>query len=819
MPMTAETSLKSNAITEWFESMGWEAFEFQKQCWQDYQAGQSGLIHAPTGLGKTFAAFGGPVLEALSEEEPERQQLQVLWVTPLRALANDTADALQRMLQAVGLNWEVGIRHGDISSAQRSQQKKQLPEVLIITPESLSLLLSYPESTIKFKQLRCIICDEWHELMGTKRGVQTELAIARLRSIAPQARSWALSATIANLEDAIRVLLGTDWKAGKLIQGKLPKRIEVETLMPEEIENFPWAGHLGIKLVHTVIERIKSARTTLVFTNTRSQTELWYQSLIKTAPELADQVNVHHGSLDRDLRREVEARLDSGEIRAVVCTSSLDLGVDFTTVEQVIQIGSPKGIARLTQRAGRSGHQPGATSKILGVPTNALEILEFAAAREAVRLGEIEARLPIRNALDVLVQHVITMALSTQLTEDALKQEVMSTYAFAEMSETDWQWVIDFAAGKVGALSAYPEYHKVQIARNGQLDVPNSTLARMHRMSIGTITSDSEIQVKYQKGGSLGQIEERFVSRLKPGDQFHFAGKRLELVRFRGMTAYVRKARSRAGNTPTWAGGRAPLSSELANAVSREIHYLREHPEQPRSREVKRLKPLLDIQQKRSELPGTTELLIEFCQIKRTWNAFVFPFAGRMVHEGLAALSAFRLSRETPLTLKTTINDYGFSLQSTRPFSLTDEDMRSVLTFENLTADLLECMNATELARRQFREISRVAGLVFQGYPGQQKSAKSLQMSSGLLYDVLVKYDPENRLVEQAKLELLERQLEQTRLQAALRDIASKPIKILETKRLSPFAFPLWAESLHQQVSSESWSQRVATLAAEQAKE
>lgn len=811
MPSTAQPrNTFSEKIESWFDALGWEVFAFQRQAWSAYAKGKSGLIHAPTGVGKTYAAFGGPAAEAL--QRPVSSGLQVLWITPLRALANDTADALRRMIEALELDWQVDIRHGDVSSTTKARLRKQLPQVLVTTPESLCLLLSYAEAPQLFAKLRCVVCDEWHELLGSKRGVQAELALSRLRTLAPELRIWGLSATIGNLPEALATLLGKASAEGVIVSGNIRKEVSIETLLPDTIENFPWAGHLGIRLLPAVVERIKAARTTLVFTNTRSQTEMWHQGLLKAAPELADVLAVHHGSVDRELRKSVEAGLDDGSLRAVVCTSSLDLGVDFSPVEQVIQIGSPKGIARLMQRAGRSGHRPGVPSRILGVPTNALEILEFAAAREAMQRGEIESRKPRLNCIDVLLQHLISTALSRCAHEAEIKEEVFSTAAFAGLDEQDWAWVMGFAKGTVGALTAYPEYQKIAEDEDGQLIVPSKSIARFHRMSIGTITSDSEVTVKFQRGTTLGHIEEGYISRLKPGDVFHFAGRRVALVRFRHMTAYVKSAGKRAVSTPTWAGGRAPLSSELAHAVARLLNKDSVSQSTP---EIESLRPLLLIQQERSQLPGDAELLVEYGQFRRAWSVFIYPFAGRLVHEGLAALAAYRLSRGTPLTLKTTVNDYGFSLQSAKPFAVDDEAVRAWMSPERLTEDLLECLNTTELARRHFREIARVAGLTFQGFPGQQKSVRSLQMSSGLLFDVFEKYDTDNRLLQQARRELLDRQLEHTRLLTTLQSCALRPLRLIETPRPTPFAFPLWAEALHDQISSESWSDRVAAFSAE----
>ena len=804
---------QKKSINQWFHSQCWQVFPFQEKTWKAYLSGKSGLIHAPTGIGKTYAALGGPVIQALSEAK-ESKGLQILWITPLRALANDTASAISRLLSGLNMNWDVEIRHGDISSSVRQRQRRRLPHVLVTTPESLTLLLSYKDAEDKFKGLRCVVCDEWHELLSTKRGVQTELALARLQSIQPNLRRWGLSATIGNIDEALTVLTGHSITDSLVIEGKHHKVIEINTLLPEKIENFPWSGHLGTKLVKSVIEQIKNVGSTLVFTNTRAQSEIWYQSLLKADPALDSKIAIHHGSLNREIRNSVEQRLHDGDLKAVICTSSLDLGVDFSPVEQVIQIGSPKGIARLIQRAGRSGHRPGATSKIYGVPTNALEILEFAAARQAVKLGEIESRIPISAPLDVLLQHVITMSLNATLSELRLKKEIQTTAAYENLKDQDWNWVMGFAKGHVGALKAYPEYQKVKEV-DSVLTVASKSIERMHRMSIGTITSDSEITVKLVSGPILGQIEERFVGRLKPGNHFNFAGSRLELVRFRGMVAQVKRAKNKLGNTPSWQGGRAPLSSELASAVSRELSHRKTGSESKFSKELDRLSSLLQIQSERSLIPSRDFLLVEQCRVRRTSNLFCYPFAGRLVHEGLAAIVAYRLSKKFPITLRTTVNDYGFSIQSARKFEVDEEILRELFQLKNLTEDLIECMNTTELARRQFREISRIAGLVFQGYPGQQKAVKSVQISASLLYEVFEKYDKENLLLQQAKAEILERQLEQTRLIHTMNRINECSIRVILKKKLSPFAFPLWAESLHEQVSTESWSERVALIAAE----
>ncbi|MGJ3243261.1 MAG: ligase-associated DNA damage response DEXH box helicase [Opitutales bacterium] len=804
-------------LTAWFADQGWEPFPFQEAAWGAWQAGESGLIHAPTGLGKTFAAWGGPLLDGMASDEPTdvAPPIRLLWITPLRALAGDTLYSLQQPLDALGLGyWQVELRTGDTSSSVRQRQRKRLPTALITTPESLSLLLSYPDWQQLFRSLQTVVVDEWHELLGTKRGVQTELGLARLRGLLPDLRSWGLSATLGNLDQAMACLLGPK-QAGRLIRGVHDKQIVVETAIPPDMERFPWAGHLGIKQVQAVAKAIRQARTSLVFTNTRAQTEIWYQALRDALPEetAAGQIGVHHGSIDREDRMATERALDAGTLKAVVCTSSLDLGVDFTPVDQVVQIGSPKGVARLMQRAGRSGHQPGAVSRILGVPTNALELVEFAAARDAIRRGEIEAREPVREPLDVLVQHLATCALGGGFDPEALRAEVRATYAYQDLNDTSWAWALTFVTRGGKALAAYPQFTRVQPdPETGRLTLPDPRLARQHRMSIGTITSDAAVAVRIGNGRVIGSVEEWFISRLKPGDVFSFAGRRLQLVRFRDMVARCKPATRAKGSVPSWQGGRSPLSSELAHAVSRLMADPSIDPDAP---ELHAAEAVLEIQRTWSAIPHDGLLLVESTRVRQGYHVAFFPFAGRLVHEGLSALVAYRLGREITLSVRTTPNDYGFSLQTPKSWEPDEALVRSLFTPDNLLDDLVACMNAAELARRQFREIARVSGLVLQGFPGRQsKTNRQLQVSSGLLFDVFERYDPENLLLRQARREILERQLELTRLRGTLDRLSGLPVRIVETERLTPLAFPLWADQLGATVNTESRDQQIARMLA-----
>lgn len=812
------------SIREFFAARGWTPFTFQEEAWRAYLAGKSGLIHAPTGVGKTFAAWGGVIDDYLrdhpdagtgepfSAETDTGEPCMALWITPLRALANDTLESLIAPVRALNLPWTIELRHGDTPSSVRQRQKKRFPTALVTTPESLTLLLSYPDARTKFRNLRAIVVDEWHELLGSKRGTQTELALARLRTWLPDIRMWGLSASLGNLDEAMDVLLGNRI-GGTLVQGDIPKEIEVDTLIPDDIESFPWSGHLGVKLLDAVIERIEAARSTLFFTNTRSQTEIWFRAIREKRPDWEDRLFIHHGSLERELRKEVEAALDDGRAKAVVCTSSLDLGVDFSPVDQVMQVGSPKGVARLLQRAGRSGHQPGKVSRVVGVPTNAFELIEFAAARDALAARAIESRHALEKPLDVLTQHIVTTALAGPFDPAELFREVTSTRAYRDLTKAEWRWAVDFVASGGEALSAYPDYRKLELV-DGRYQISSPRIARFHRMSVGTITSDSEVIVKFQTGRVLGSVEEGFVSRMKPGDTFNFAGRRLQLVRFHGFNATVKAAGRRKGSIPSWQGGRMPLSSELARAVGQKMRDANAGTYS--GREMEAARNLLEIQKALSVLPIDGVFLAEHCRNRYGFFCFLYPFAGRLVHEGLAALVAWRLAQSQPITIRTTASDYGFSLQTQTPFVVDAEALAHWFSKDNLLDDLLACMNSAELAKRKFREISRIAGLVIQGYPGQRKNARQVQASSGLLYDVFTRYDPDNLLLDQARREILEQQLELTRLSRTLDTIAGAEQVIRETKQFTPMAFPLWADQQKTEMAStEDWESRILRMVSE----
>ncbi|QNK74977.1 ligase-associated DNA damage response DEXH box helicase [Variovorax sp. PAMC28562] len=823
----------SSPAIEWFEARKWKPFKFQRVVWKAIAAGESGLLHATTGAGKTYAVWLGALLafatvpkttkgqkaetpaalpSAATTKKKVAPPLAVLWLTPMRALAADTLRALQQPLEALAPDWSAGARSGDTTSAERAAQNARLPTVLVTTPESLSVLLSCADASEVLGSVKMVVVDEWHELLGNKRGVQVQLALARLKRWNPALIVWGMSATLGNLHEAMGTLLGSGSSAGTMVQGEVPKKLVIDSLLPGRAERFPWGGHLGLTMLPQVIEEIASSKTTLVFTNTRSQSEIWYQAMLEAKPEWAGLIALHHGSLDRAVREWVEAGLKSGELRAVVCTSSLDLGVDFLPVERVLQIGSPKGVARLLQRAGRSGHAPGRPSRITLVPTHSIEMVEGAAARAAIAAGHIEARSTPEQPLDVLVQHLVTVALGGGFMPDDLYDEVRSTAAYAQLSRESWDWCLAFVRQGGPSLAAYPDYQRAVPDAEGVWRVPDTRLARRHRMNIGTIVSDASMTVQFVGGAKLGSVEESFAARMKPGDCFLFGGRMLELVRIHEMTAWVRRASGKRPAVPRWNGGRMPLSTTLADAVVQQLALAGEGKYD--SPELQCVRPLLEIQQQWSALPTPQTLLAEVLTTREGSHLFLYPFAGRHVHLGLANLIAWRVAQQAPRTFSIAVNDYGFEL-----LCATEVDWPALLPQvlapvdeATLLHEVLESLNAGELAQRRFREIARVSGLIFQGYPGEKRSNKQLQASSSLFWEVFRKYDPQNRLLLQAEQELLAQELEIGRLRASLARLNTQQLVVQTLARPTPFAFPLMIERFREKLTNESVADRIARM-------
>jgi ATP-dependent Lhr-like helicase len=826
--MGIRTEKGRETVMQWLEGHGMRPFPFQQEAWSHILEGRSGLVNAPTGCGKTYSVFLGAVMDFI-DRHPEDWRarkdsgLQLLWVTPLRALAKDIGRAMEEVVAGLGMSWRIGIRNGDTPTAERQRQKRRMPEVLITTPESLHLILAQKGYPQLFSGLRILAVDEWHELLGGKRGVQTELAISRIVGILRREKQrapsvWGISATIGNLEEACEVLMhpiaasyigSADPTPPVIVRADIRKDIEILPVIPDVIEKYPWAGHLGIKLAEKVVPIVEGSRTSLIFINTRGMSETWYQTLLDIEPEWSGAIALHHGSIEQDLRLWVEDALHEGILKAVVCTSSLDLGVDFRPVETVVQVGSPKGVGRFLQRAGRSGHSPGERSRAWFLPTHSLELIEAAALKEGIRRNLIEQRQPLMLCFDVLIQYLCTLAVSDGFRPEEMLPEIRSTYCFSAMTDGEWATVMRFVLEGGQALQQYDEYRKV-VMEDGLCRIADRRMAMRHRLHIGTIVSDAMLKVRFLSGGYVGVIEEWFISRLLPGDVFTLAGRKLEFVMIRDMTVIVKRSNAKKSIVPSWMGGRMSLTANLGVLLRQKLEEAgRGETDEP---ELLAVQPIMALQRELSHIPVLDELLIEHIETRDGFHLFVHTFEGRLVNEAMAAILAWRISRIRPITFSFAMNDYSFELLSDQPIPLDDGNAYELFSVENLTNDIMQSVNSTEMAKRKFRDIAVIGGLVFQGMPGERKKARHLQSSASLLFQVFSEYDPDNLLLRQAYQEVFDHQMEEARLRGMLERIARGRIVITFPERLTPFSFPVKVDSMRENLSSEGLEDRVRRM-------
>jgi len=817
---------------DWFQSKNWKSFPFQQKTWKAFLNGKHGLLNAPTGSGKTYALWVPIVLQYLKEnpdyKTKHKKGLKAIWITPLRALSVEIQQAAQRFADDLGTGLTVGIRTGDTSQSERAKQKRQMPDLLITTPESLMLLLASKGYDKTFKNLTAIVVDEWHELLGSKRGVQMELALSRLKTVSKELRIWGISATIGNLEEAQDVLLGTSAPLSDqslsvversrnhsrqnsvLIKSTQKSKVEVRSIIPKKMETFPWRGHLGLHLLEEIVPIIKASKTTLIFTNTRGQCEIWFQKILEKHPEFAGEIAMHHGSIGKDTRLWVEQAIRNESLTAVVATSSLDLGVDFAPVETIIQIGGPKGVAKFLQRAGRSNHRPGEPSVIYFLPTHALELVEASALKRAVKEDVVEDRIPYLLSFDVLIQYLVTLAVGNGFFPKEIFEEVKNTFCFQGITEEQWNWCLNFITIGSQSLQAYDEYKKIEVTAEGLFKVESRQIAMMHRLSIGTIVSDSMMLVKYVSGGFIGTIEEWFISKMKPGDTFVFAGRTLELVRIRQMMAQVRKSSKKTAKVVSFMGGRLPLSSQMSKILREELQSEADH--KRNTPELKALSHIFDRQERESIVPRQNEFLIETFKTREGYHALFYPFEGRFVHEAMSSLLAYRISLLSPITFSLAYNDYGFELLSDQFLDIQNVIDNNLFSSEFLFDDLQKSLNATELARRKFRDIAVISGMVFQGYPNKVIKTKHLQSNSQLLFDVFRDYEPDNLLYLQAYRETFEHQMEEGRLRLALERINSQKIIWKQCEKATPFSFPIITDRLREKLSSEKLADRIRRM-------
>lgn len=882
-------------LQQWFHAQGWTPHQFQVDAWHAYLRGASGLIQVPTGAGKTYAAYIGPLAEMIDElhaqitanqrdleshlasatalsassavntrrrtkkakSENRLTGIHTLYITPLRAVTRDIELALKRPIIDLNLPITIESRTGDTSAALRAKQRERLPNILVTTPESLCLLLTResPPAQELFATLRCVIVDEWHDLLTSKRGSSTELALARLRRWNPNIKLWGMSATLPNSEDALNTLCGVEkalgtghWALAKsenkphqgasisvrrsspqpvensatlvpsvqppvpprtIIRADITRDVEIKAVIPKDLSRLPWAGHLGLKMLPDVLDQLDPSEPTLVFTNTRSQAERWFHAIEFAKPEWKEILALHHGSVDREERERVEAGLKDGSIRIVVSTSSLDLGVDFSPVQKILQIGSPKGIARIVQRAGRANHRPGESSVVHCVPTHALELIETVAAREAFARGDLEPRLAMEHPLDVLAQHMVTCALGGGFKADELFDEVRTAWSYQNLTRSDFDWTLDLVS-KGGVLSHYPQFQRIQQDEHGVWRVQSKRIAQLHRLNVGTITGDATLEIRYMSGKRLGVIDEGFVAGLRPNQKFVFAGKVLALVMIQDLVVLVKPAPGSTTNTPIWAGTRLPISESLAQGIRLALE--RAGNGDLDCPELVAAQKLVRTQQRLSKIPRADEVLAETTTTREGTHLFLFPFDGRLVHAGIASLIALRLSRIRKATFSLAVNDYGLELLSSDAFPFEELLTPELFTTDNIAEDVAQSVNMTQLARLAFRDVARVAGLVLQNYPGARRTGKQVQVSSSLIFDVFQDFDPGNLLLHQARREVLDRHFERSRLGRTLERLRTAPMNLIRTHRLTPLSFPLVVERAATTMSSETIVDRLRKM-------
>jgi ATP-dependent Lhr-like helicase len=766
----------------WFQRRGWAPRAFQLAMIAAATRGESALLVAPTGGGKTLAGFLASLIDLAARP---RDGLHTLYISPLKALATDVARNLMEPMAEMGLAIGVETRTGDTPPNRRKRQREAPPNILLTTPESLALLLSQEHAPSLFATLEAIVIDEVHALAGTKRGDQLALCLARLTTLAPRARRAGLSATVAHTQ-ALLDYVGCG-VAPELIQVAEGAPPALSILLPAE--RLPWSGHMGLASASRVLERIAEANMTIVFVNTRAQGELMFQALWKLNTETLP-IAIHHGSLDVAQRRRVEAAMAEGRLRAVIATSSLDLGIDWGGVDQVIQVGAPKGVSRLLQRVGRANHRMDETSHAILVPANRFEVLECEAARQGVAAREQDGDAPRPGGLDVLAQHLLGLACAAPFHPDDAFAEITRAAPYAGLDRATFEAVLSFVEDGGYALQAYERYRKLFRDAEGLVHVRNARIARQYRMNIGTIVEAPMIKLRLGRGPVLGEVEEWFVSSLAEGDTFIFAGRLLRFVRLREMVAEVADGGSGIPKVPTYAGARLPLTTGLAARVRAMLHDPAAWPAFPEP-----VQEWLAVQQYRSALPGEDDLLVETFPRGGRWYLVAYCFEGRNAHQTLGMLLTRRMERFGMGPLGYVATDYVLAAWSAHePHSmdaLFDEDM--------MGDDLEAWMAESSMLRRTFRNVAVIAGLIDRQMPGAERNRRQVTVNSDLIYDVLRRHQPDHILLRATWADAAGGLTDLGRIAAMLQRVRGK-IHHVVLDRVSPLAVPVILEVGREQV-------------------
>ncbi|MFT3976723.1 MAG: ligase-associated DNA damage response DEXH box helicase [Sphingomonas bacterium] len=762
-------------LADWFALRGWSPRRHQQAMLAEARAGRHALLVAATGAGKTLAGFL-PTLADLIERPADG--LHTLYVSPLKALAADIARNLMTPIDEMGLDIRVETRTGDTSSDRKARQRARPPQILLTTPESLSLLLSYPDSFTMFAGLKTIIVDEVHAFASGKRGDLLALSMARLRAIAPDCRRVALSATVAD-PDEYRAWLAPDGdiEAVALVEGDPGVEPDIAILLPEG--KVPWAGHSGRYAARQVMAEIETHKTTIVFCNTRSLAELIFQDLWKENL-LQLPIGIHHGSLEKEARAKVEGAMAAGRLRALVATASLDLGVDWGDVDCVIQMGAPKGSSRLLQRIGRSNHRLDEPSEAIVVPGNRFEYLEARAALDAVAAGDLDGE-PFRpGALDVLAQHIMACACAAPFEEAALLEEVRSALPYSALDAETFARVIGFIGDGGYALRAYDRFRRLSRDADGRWRVSHPKFVAQHRLNAGIIVEATMLRVRFRNGRALGKVEEGFAATLSTGDTFFFAGMSLEVEKIDAEDLIVR-ATARPARIPTYGGARMPISTHLADRVrgflANEGEWRRFPPD---------VREWLEIQARRSALPRTDQLLVETFPHEGRHYVVAYSFEGWNAHQSLGMLVTRRMETLGLKPLGFVASDYALACYSLEPVI----DPKPLFSPDILEHEFVDWVQQSHLLKRAFREVAVIGGLVERQHPGKRKTGKQVTFSTDLIYDVLRRYEPGHILLQAAWADARARMTDVGRL-ADLLDRAGSTMLHMDLPRISPLAVPV----------------------------
>ncbi|OYV71061.1 MAG: DNA ligase-associated DEXH box helicase [Acidiphilium sp. 21-60-14] len=788
-------------FADWFAERGWRVRDHQLAVMQAVRAGQHALLIAPTGGGKTLAGFL-PSLTELAHTPTEH--LHTLYISPLKALATDIARNLQAPIREMDLPIRVETRSGDTPANRRARQRDRPPHLLLTTPESLALLLYAPGAADYFAGLRMIVIDEVHALAGTKRGDQLALCLARLSMLAPAARRIGLSATIAH-PDAMQRWLSPDGRGSEttLITGAAGSAPVIEMLVAPV--RMPWAGHMGLMAAGAILERIKAARMSIVFVNTRAQAELMFEALWRHNDDTIP-IALHHGSLAVEQRRRVEAAMANGALRAVVATSSLDLGIDWAAVDQVIQVAAPKGVSRLMQRLGRANHRLDEASHALLVPANRFEVLECVAAMASAAAGELDGEPPRPGALDVLAQHILGCACAGPFHPDALFAEISRAAPYADLARTDFDDVLRYVEDGGYALAAYERYRKLFRDAAGLVHVMNQKVVRQCRMNLGTIVEAPTLKLRlgHERGPMLGEVEEYFAAMLRPGDTFLFAGRRLNFVGLRETSLIAVDGGVGEPKIPAYMGGRMPLSTHLADRVRALLQRRADWDQLPAP-----VREWLEMQALRSELPGEANLLVESFPRGGRWYLVAYCFEGRQAHQALGMLLTRRMERFGDQPLGFVATDYVLGIWSARP----PQDIARLFAPDLLGDDLEEWLAESAMLKRSFRAVAVIAGLIERLHPGGERNRRQITINTDLIYDVLRKHEPDHILLRATRADAAHGLVDLSRIAGMLNRIQGR-ITHRALPRVSPLAVPVLLEIGREPISGLSAEEALLNEAA-----